>query len=128
MVVVMDMYVAANHAKKQLFNIGTVLSFNDYYHDEYYLNSGRKKLDYPKTYEGILEYVNSMLFSRTRENNERIAQALFVLGIDIVVSYHGTGIYDVFNERYLDYVYVGSVYDHDTDIGKTLHEIREEEK
>ena len=128
MVVVMDMYVAVNHAKKQLFNIGTVLSFNDYYQAEFNIISGRKILDYPKTYEGILDYVNTMLFSRSQENNERIASALFELGIDIVVSFHGTGVYDIFNDCYLDYVYTGSVYDFDTDIGKSIRQIHEEEE
>lgn len=121
-----DMYVAVNRAKKQLYIVGTVLSFNEFYVDEFMINRGHAH-EYPKTYAEIFKYVNDMLFSRSLENNKRIATDLFAMGIDIVVSYHGTGIYDIFNDAYLDYRYVGSVYDPDHDIGKTLRESLKED-
>lgn len=120
-----NVYVAANHSKKQLFCLGKNLRFNEFYVDEFNLNAGLEKLEYPKTWEKLFDCVQVRGWPTSKSLD--IAQQLFDMGIDIVLSHEGDGIYDLYQDRYDDYTYIGSVYPNDTDIGKTQHEIMEED-
>lgn len=120
-------HIAANHAKKQLYILGKRLCFSAYYVDTYLLGHELEEHNYPKDYETLFNYVRGVHQTIPDSEVVDIARALTGMGIDIVLSDGGAGVYDSYDEMYLDYTYIGSVYKNDTDVGKTQREVNEED-